>query len=83
MPNDPRPTAFAERSAQHLQRLAQVLDESLEAFLGEVPFKSDAAEAAELLRLWQAIRDHENRQSLLLAARGFVEREADARLAAE
>ncbi|TXN76150.1 hypothetical protein FV228_01235 [Methylobacterium sp. WL18] len=83
MPNDPRPTAFAERAAQHLQRLVQVLDEPLEAFLGEAPFKSDAAEAAELLRLWHAIQDPENRQSLLLAARGLVDREADARLAAE
>ncbi|MHC2104089.1 hypothetical protein [Methylobacterium sp. CM6246] len=83
MPNDPRPTANAERTGQLLQRLAQVLDEPVEAFLGEAPYKSDAAEAAELFRLWQAIRDPENRRSLLLAARGFVTREADACLAAE
>ena len=83
MPNDARPTAYAEKARPQLQRLAQALEVPVGAFLGEVPFESDLADAAELLRLWQAIRDPENRQSLLLAARGFVQREADACLAAE
>jgi len=83
MPNDPRPTVYAEKGGRQLQRVAQALEVPVDAFFGQATFKSDAADAAELLRLWQAIRDPENRQGLLLAARGFVQREADARLAAE
>jgi hypothetical protein len=83
MPNDPQPAAYARKGGLQLQRVAQALEVPVEAFFGVAPIRSDTADAAELLRLWQAIRDPENRQSLLLAARGFVEREADARLAAE
>lgn len=83
MPNDPRPTVYAGKGGPQLQRVAQALEVPVEAFFEEAASKSDAADATELLRLWQAIRDPENRQGLLLAARGFVQLEADARLAAE
>ncbi|MCJ2070652.1 hypothetical protein MKK75_17955 [Methylobacterium sp. J-030] len=75
--------AHTETAGAQLQRLAQALEVPVEAFFGDAPLKSDALEAAELLRLWQAIRDPQNREALLVAARGFVEREADASLAAE
>ena len=83
MPNDPRPAAYAGKGGPQLQRVAQALEVPVGAFFGETPFKSDTVDAAELLRLWQAIRDPENRQSLLLAAREFVQREGDACQAAE
>lgn len=83
MPNDAQTPANAEKSELHLRRLAQALQVPVEAFFGEGSFRSEAADAAELLRLWQALGDPRNREALLLAARGFVEREADARLAAE
>ena len=83
MPKDTRSVAYAETAGAQLHRLAQSLEVPVEAFLVDTPCQSDASEAAELLRLWCAIRDRQNRQALLLAARGIVEREADAFLAAE
>ena len=83
MPNDTRPVAHTETVGAQLHWLAQALKVPVEAFIGDTPVKSDTAEAAELLRLWCTIRDPQNREALLLAARVFVEREANTPLAAE
>ncbi|SFM33781.1 hypothetical protein [Methylobacterium pseudosasicola] len=83
MPNDARSAACAETSGPRLQRVAQALDVPVEAFYGSAPFDPVTAGAAELLRIWHTIRDPQTREDLLLAARGFADREADACLAAE
>lgn len=83
MPNEARPAVYAGQAGARLQRVAIALEVPVDALLGKSALKSETADAAELLRLWLVIRDPENRQSLLLAARGLVEREADACLAAE
>lgn len=83
MPNETRSVAYAENAQAQLRRLAQALDMPVEAFFGTAPLEPDAAKMAELFRLWNAIRDPEIRQALLLTARAFVEREAEAPLAAE
>lgn len=83
MLNESPSAAYAEKAGAQLQRLSHALDLPVSAFFENAPLKASAAEAVELFRLWLAIRDPENRQALLQAARELVEREADAPLAAE
>ncbi len=81
MPKDVESAAHSKPDA--LQRVADALGVPAASFTSDVPAASRVAETAELLRLWTAIRDRDDRKALLATARDLVSRYDVGREAAE